>query len=319
MHAGISSSPRHPQPAGRTLLRRLCLIAMLAMLPPLVLASGTADDDANLIPTSAARSGAFDSTYRAIDTDGRYRVTTRFRTFAGETLSLGFELPAGASRASLREFGIADDELDALLKACMASSRCEQRDFDAQTTRYYRDHALRLRRDAGDRTHLFVDVAQVVQRNRARVRPVAAALRRLAVERGHDAQWTIDAAIALVQTGLVYRKPSQHEDGRQILGFYPPPRALARGYGDCDTKAALLAAILQNLTDAPIIGVHVPRHYLIGIAGTPRADQATLHYDGRPFVLVEASGPGRRPPGDIADSTQLALDGMRDVRIDPMF
>ena len=92
------------------------------------------------------RSGAFDSTYRATHTDGRYRVTMRFRTFAGETLSLGFELPAGASRASLREFGIADDELDALLKACMASSRCEQRDFDRQTTRYYRDHALRLRR-----------------------------------------------------------------------------------------------------------------------------------------------------------------------------
>src|SRR3546814_6517494 len=79
------------------------------------------------------------------------------------------------------------------------------------------------------------------------------------------AQWTMDAAVALVQTGLVYRKPSLRENGRQILGFYPPPRALESGYGDCDTKAALLAAILQNLTDAPIIGVHVPKHYLLGI------------------------------------------------------
>ena len=318
MDAGISSSSRLLRSSGRVLLRCLPLIVALALLPASAIASQT-DDDARLIPASAAHIDAFDSSYRTMNAGGRARVTTRFRTFAGEALALGFELPAGAGRASLREFGIADDELDALLKACIASSRCEQGDFDRQTTRYYRDHALRLRRDASDRTHLFVDIAQVVQRNRARVRPVAAALRRLADERGHDMQWTIDAAIALVQTGLVYRKPSQREDGRQILGFYPPPRALERGYGDCDTKAALLAAILQNLTNAPIIGVHVPRHYLIGIAGTPRADQAALQYDGRPFVLVETSGPGQRPPGDIADSTQLALDGERGVRIDPMF
>src|SRR3546814_11562551 len=82
------------------------------------------------------------------------------------------------------------------------------------------------------------------------------------------------------------------------------------------TKAALLAAILQNLADAPIIGVHVPKHYLLGIAATPQPGQATLRYRGTRYVLVEAAGPGKRPPGDIATSTQTALNDMSGVRID---
>ncbi|NGY06381.1 hypothetical protein [Solimonas terrae] len=306
------------------MLLRICRAAVIAAIglatAPAVLASSTADEDANLIPANATRGGAFTSSYRTADeADGLYRVSTRFRTFSGETLSIGFELPDTAGRASLREFGVSDQELKTLLDACMARQHCEQDEFDQETARYYREHALRMRIVPGQKTHLYVDIAQVVQRNRARVQPVAAALRRVAAEHGHDTRWTINAAIALVQTGLLYRKPSQSEDGRQILGFYPPPRALERGYGDCDTKAALLAAILQNLTDTPIIGVHVPQHYLLGIAIPPAADQATLRYDGKPFVLVEASGPGERPPGDIGSTTQLALDSMNGVRIDPMF
>src|SRR3546814_19094418 len=84
------------------------------------------------------------------------------------------------------------------------------------------------------------------------------------------------------------------------------------------TKAALLAAILQNLTDAPIIGVHVPKHYLLGIAATPQPGQATLRYPGTRYVLVEEAGPGKRPPADLATRTQPPLNEMNGVLIDPM-
>ncbi|HSW14813.1 MAG TPA: hypothetical protein VLI06_18355, partial [Solimonas sp.] len=142
---------------------------------------------------------------------------------------------------------------------------------------------------------------------------------RLAAEQGRDTGWMVQAAIALVQGGLVYRQPATWEGGRKILGFYPPPLALERGYGDCDTKAALLAAILQNLTDTPIVGIHVPKHYLLGIAGKPREGQASISWRGRQFILVEASGPAMRRPGEVAEATQLALARKQGVRIDPMF
>lgn len=311
-----------PQQITCLLLALLCLLcaALMLLLPQAAFASSTQDEDANLIPAMAGRGHDSAGSYRgAVARDGGYRVNTRFSGFDGEPLSVGFELPADASDASLHEFGISDKELQAVLDRCVASGPCEQAELDRQTTHYYQTHGLRLRTAANQRMHLFVDVAQVVRRNRRRVQPVAAALRRLAESRGRDTQWTMNAAVALVQTGLVYRKPSLREGGRQILGFYPPPRALERGYGDCDTKAALLAAILQNLTDTPIIGVHVPQHYLLGIAGTPQPGQATLRYAGTRYVLVEASGPGKRPPGDIAISTQTALNDASKVRIDPMF
>ena len=120
------------------------------------------------------------------------------------------------------------------------------------------------------------------------------------------------------QDGLVYRKPATWDGGRKILGFYPPLRALERGYGDCDTKAALLAAILQNLTSQPMVGVHVPKHYLLGIAGTPRQSQSYILHDGRPYVLVEAAGPARRAPGEVAPTTHAALQKNVGVRVDPM-
>ena len=297
--------------------------ALLAIALALGAVGAHADEtavDADALRSGAATDAGSATRYRAATTDdGRYRISTRFETFDGEALDVAFELPAGASRKAVQEFGIADVELAALLQACRASRRCDQDTLDARTTRYYREHALRLRYVAGSAPHLYVDVAQVVQRNRTRVQPVAAALRRLAAEQGRSTQWAINAAVALVQSGLVYRKPALLEDGRRILGFYPPPRALERGYGDCDTKAALLAAILQNLTDAPIVGVHVPQHYLLGIAATPGSTQATLQYEGRPYVLVEASGPGRRRPGDIAERTRLALASGDGVRVDPMF
>lgn len=293
---------------------------LLLLTCELAWSSANPDEDAKLIPASAALSSQTATRYLSSPgTDGQSRITASFLTFDNKPLTLGFALAPGASRASLEEFGISAAELDTLLRDCMAAGDCEQAAYDRQTTRYYREHALRLRPVPGQQLHLFVDVAQVVQRNRDRVLPVANALRRAAAERGYDRQWMIAAAVAFVQTGLVYRKPAGREDGRDIFGFYPPPRALERGYGDCDTKAALLAAILQNLTDARLIGVHVPQHYLLGIAGTPQADQASLRYDGGTFVLVEAAGPGKRPPGDIASTTQAALARSDEVRIDPLF
>lgn len=257
--------------------------------------------------------------YSALRSEGRYEVTANFRSFDREALSIRFDLDAAASRASQHEFGVSGDELDALERQCLSSSTCDQREFDRWTTRYYREHGLKMKPVAGQGHKLYVDVAQVVRRNRTRVKPVAAALRKLADERGYDQSWTLNAAVAMVQTGLVYRQPKAAENGRRILGFYPPPLALERGYGDCDTKSALLAAILQNLTETPIVGVHVPKHYLLGIASEPREGQASIIYQGQTYVLVEAAGPGQRRPGEVAKATRAALVQQQGIRVDPMF
>ncbi|MGH8446746.1 MAG: hypothetical protein ACREVL_15855 [Solimonas sp.] len=322
----MEAGPRHARSAAaplrgalvRLLLAAVCTTATATVRP--VHAVEDQDDHMAPAPTGAMAGNAPAPRYTsAAPHAGGRLMTAAFSSFGGDALNIAFSLPADAGRQSLQEFGISEAETDAMLKACLATPACDQDEFDRQITRYYNEHALRLRPVPGQAPRLYVDVAQVVRRNRERVQPVAAALRQLAAQRGADSQWAVEAAIAMVQTGLTYRRPASAEDGRRILGFYPPPRALERGYGDCDSKSALLAAILQNLTSSKLIGVHVPQHYLIGIAGTPDGQQAFLDYGGQRYVLVEAAGPGMRRPGSIADATRSALAARDGLRIDPLF
>lgn len=269
------------------------------------------------MPTPASRGpGRY---FKTLDAEGQYRITADFRGFSGASLSISFLMEQAVSRSSMKEFGISADEIDAMRGACQRSGECNQAEFDQRLTQYFRNHKLRLRAVPGQRSHLFVDIPEVVRRNQAYVRPVAAALKQLGAEQGQDDRWIFETAVALVQAGLEYRTPSTLDRGRQTLGFYTPPRALESGYGDCDTKSALLAAILLNLGDTRIIGVRVPGHYLLGIAREPLAGEAFVQYRGESYVLVEAAGPAVRRPGDVAERTRLALSRGDDIRIDPMF
>lgn len=273
----------------------------------------TEDQTATAVPRQVASGPPLISKSRR--GDGSYRFNARFRGFHGDVLSIDFEMPA-AWRQEKPAFGISRAELDAIAERCAATPGCDRR---ARFRDYFHARGMGLRALHNGHSQLFVDVPAVVARNRDRVAPLAAALRDLAVRRGKQPQWTLEAALALVQSGIAYGRPGEIEGGRRILGFFPPPRTLARGYGDCDSKSALLAALLQNLTDAPIIGVDLPDHYLLGIAGVPRLGQAWIEYLGRPYVLVEAAGPALRRPGDVSKATRLALDNPATLRIHPMF
>lgn len=302
-------------------------IAFTAALPAAMLFAGFAfsaqasfdqtESDAAMLRGSATREAG--SHYaRTLSTDGLYRVSTRFTSFDGDPLRIGFSLAADAGRNAAQRFGVSRAELDALVDSCVRSKGCTQATLDHHVARYYRDRGLRMKQRDGQPTRLFVDVPLAVHRDRSHMQPVAAALRRLASEQGRDAQWAIEAAIALVQTGLPYRQPGEWDNGRKIVGFYPPARALEQGYGDCDTKSALLAAILLHLTDDKLIGVHVPKHYLLGIAAQPLPGQAHIRHEGQTYVLVEAAGPAMRRPGEVAETTLAALRAGKDIRVDPI-
>lgn len=276
------------------------------------------DEDQSAIAASA-EAGAQNRYSGQPTADGRYRVSTRFRNFDGGTVALGFDLVTAESRRSLSEFGVDDRELDALVQLCRQAMACDQATYDGYTTRYYREHALRLTADPGRATRLSVDVPAVVLRNRSRVRPLTDALRRAAAERGQNGDWMIKTAMTLVQTALPYKTPAARLGGRSLLGFYPPAFALERGYGDCDTKSALLAAMLLDLGERRVVGLHVPGHYLLGVDRRPEADEAFITHQGRPFVLVEAAGPAMRGLGDVSTRTRSALARNDGLRVDPMF
>ncbi|HUR40341.1 MAG TPA: hypothetical protein VM240_04155 [Verrucomicrobiae bacterium] len=250
----------------------------------------------------------------ATNTAGDLRFTARYLNLDGDLLSIAFTLPQRALRESAREFGYSPDETRRMAKRC----RCTQSEYDRRVEAYYRSRLLKWDKTSGRRI-LRVDVPAVVKRNALRLSPLAREFERLAAARGDGRDATIDTVVTFVQSGLDYRLLPSREGGREILGFYDPLRALQAGAGDCDSKAALLAAILMNIRGTRMIGVDVGRHYLVGIARKPRRGDASIQYRGQSFVLIEPSGPARLPPGTIHRRTQAALDATKQVRIDPLF
>jgi len=247
---------------------------------------------------------------------GGWRVTAQFQNFNQDALTLAFDLHPDAVRASLAEFGYARDEINALLAAC---SGCDQAEFDRRAAAFYESRGISAALQPNGRTKLTVNVPAVVERNKPRLRALAQALGRVARERNYGPDQTLGAAVAFVQTALRYQLPPAVENGRNIIGFYPPPRALELGLGDCDSKSALLAGVLAHFSGVRMVGVHIPKHYLVAVARVPRHGDAYIEYRGEPFVLMEAAGPAWRPPGMISDQTRDALRTMQGVRIDPLF
>lgn len=305
-------------PANRRAISHVLLAMLMLALGSAAQASGSprADEDAAFSPASSASRGTHYFARRGMR--NRLEITADFLHFDNRLLRLNFSLPHDAVHDSMREYGAVTADVDAVIETCRREAGCDDREFARRILRYYHDRGLRLVSDEQQRQRLRVDVPAAVSRNRERIRPLAEALQRLAVEQRRGPQWAQEAAIALVQGGLGYQQPGTWDQGRKIVGFYPPPQALERGVGDCDTKSALLAAILQNLSDAPMIGIHIPQHYLLGIAGTPRAGQATIRYGNRDYLLIEAAGPARRPPGEVAAETGVALARGIGIRIDPL-
>lgn len=248
----------------------------------------------------AAAHAAPATRYERQDARGGWRVTAEFLNFNQDALKLEFELTPAAVRESLAEFGYAREEIDALLKACTG---CDQAEFDRRMAAFYDSRGIAAAMQPNGRLKLTVDVPAVVERNKPRLKALAAALGRIAKERKYGPDQTLGAAVAFVQTALRYQQPPNEEGGRNIIGFYPPPKTLELGLGDCDSKSALLAGMLAHFSGIRMIGVHVPKHYLVG----------------QPYVLMEAAGPAWRPPGSISDATRDALSTMQGVRIDPLF
>jgi hypothetical protein len=264
-------------------------------------------------PLAAAGEARYE---RAEGAEGTYALRAQFQNFNNDTLMLEFNLHPDTIAESLQEFGYDKGEIDQLLASCTG---CDQAEFDRRSMAFYESRAINADKQPDGRVRLSVDIRAVVERNKARVLPLAQALGDLAKQRNYGPDQTLGAAVAFVQTALKYQQPPSVEKGRNIIGFYPPPRALELGLGDCDTKSALLAAMLKPFSGIRMVGVHVPKHYLVGVARVPRHGDAFIEYKGEPFVLMEASGPAWREPGFISDTTKAALATMQGVRIDPLF
>jgi len=93
-----------------------------------------------------------------------------------------------------------------------------------------------------------------------------------------------------------YVVPPDNVEGRKIIGLWVPTEVIVNNHGDCDSKSLALAAMYTRL-GIPVIVVRVPGHVLLGVQGTPGADQAFVQIKNQYFILCEPAGPAKLEPG----------------------
>ncbi len=164
-----------------------------------------------------------------------------------------------------------------------------------------------------------VDVPLVVRRNAPLLKSIAGALDQVAQQKQYDQESVIGAVASLVQTALVYKVPPDIVGDVHTVGFVPPVTTLVQGWGDCQTKTALLASVLANWPSMRMVGVAVPGHYLMAVLRIPGKDEAFVEHEGLQYVLIEPAGPAWLPPGMISEHSQELMAASDGFRIDPFF
>jgi len=287
-----------------------------------------------LLDYSSASAAAAPKPFTRSEQQGIITASYDFLAPGNRPLQLTLSLPTADYQRYLDQFGYRHDEIKALYreqqdrldqayKAAIRSGQPQaeldavyagiKADFHARTTGLILDRGFRF----VDDSTLAADIPRIVSENTRRLRPVAKALLDAANRSHLDSQDVVAIALPFVQTALAYEVLPAERDGRLTAGFSPPLEVLLEGRGDCDSKTALLAAMLLNWDQIRLLGIGVPGHYLLGVLRVPARGDAFYEHDGLTYVLMEPAGPAWLPPGMIADST-LQRIGTGKVIVEPL-
>lgn len=136
------------------------------------------------------------------------------------------------------------------------------------------------------------------------IKPIADSFRQ---QLGNNSQREYLNSIAYFIQSIPYRSLEADADSRGD-GFNPPARLLYENQGDCDSKATLMLALIQELMPSIKAGiVYIPNHAFIAVSVSTRKDDQTIEHNGRKLVLIDPTGPAHLPLGSVSDSTLNAI------------
>lgn len=145
----------------------------------------------------------------------------------------------------------------------------------------------------------------VVAHSREDLKEASGGLLALARKEGYTGERDLVGLAASFVQGLEYRIPPaerQNSRGETVFtgGFSMPIEALYNGWGDCDTRCALLSSLLANLDGASSILLVSAEHAFVGVRGVPRPLDRYVDLNGLRYVLAELTDtwPLGRIPGD---------------------
>jgi len=280
---------------------------------------------------AAANAGQFQ---RIEEKNGQIHAQYGCRNFNNDPLRVSYSIATRDLAAYQQGYGFTQGELDALnlwqKKALddayrsAVQNHLKQEDLNRAGAAIKADYRARYRALLVSRGFailpgnlLAADIPGIARRNVKELKPFALALGSTADKNGYGSSEVIGAALSLVQTAFLYENVPLLINGRQTGGVYPPLETVVKGKGDCDTKSALLAAILLNWSRMRLVGVGVPDHYLMAVLRNPAKGDAFVEYGGLRYVLMEPAGPAWLPVGAVGPVTSALLDSGAALAIEP--
>lgn len=257
-----------------------------------------------------------------------------FVNFNKDRLSVAFSLPKAEYRRYLSGYGYRDEELEdirawrererqrvwgpAWQKGGQAEGekalKAVEWEYNLRMSTFLSSRGLALKDN-----NIYSDIPGIVKKNAPVVKPLALAFSGMAESRSYSQEDTIGAVLSMVQTALSYKIPPLVENGLHTGGVLPPARALLSGWGDCDTKTALAASILNNWNGMRLVGVAVPGHYLMAIRRLPGKGDVFVRHQGLEYVLIEPAGPAWLEPGAVGKNTTALLESGEGFELEPFF
>ncbi|MDH4224498.1 MAG: hypothetical protein OEW12_02500 [Deltaproteobacteria bacterium] len=127
----------------------------------------------------------------------------------------------------------------------------------------------------------------------ARSLPFTRPLYEMARQAAHGSRDEMIRMLLAFAQDVPYAIPPDTSGGKVLAGVLAPPQTLLEGWGDCDTKAVLLASVLAHDPEIGMVFLTLPNHMLMGIEGQPRPYQKYIEYQGKTYLLAEPAGPGQ--------------------------
>lgn len=259
-----------------------------------------------------------------------------FFNFNSDFLKINYQLPRQALEEYCATYGYDDAEIRRLDREhqrsydgavdFVRSHSLSQSHLDALLKNIDRQYKLNLNVYMAVRCFkilkgniALVDMPDLVKRNIPRLQKLAQAFERIAKQGNYDSATTIGAVTSFVQLALRYQVPPKACAGKNTGGIMPPLEALMRGWGDCDTKTALLASILGNWELVRMVGIALPHHYLMAVRRSPGKGDMYVRYQGVDYVLIDPAGPAWLPPGQVGSTSIDSLQSDEGYAIEPFF
>lgn len=264
-----------------------------------------------------------------------YHARYSFINFNKDRLNISFGTPADGYKKYLAGYGYTDEEYQALKDwrnktydsawkegylaggepAAQKAIKDVEVEYETRLRGLFYRKGLALR--AGNVVEC--DMPNVVKRNIPQLKPLALVFQDISKKNGYSSEDTVGAVVSMVQTAIRYKIPPMKEGTKHTGGLLPPLRSVLSGWGDCDSKTGVIASILGNWSGIKMVGISVPRHYLMAIRRLPAKGDMFVRYEGLEYVLIEAAGPAWLEPGTVGSGTAALLKGPEGYAIEPFF